>query len=173
MNCCFIGHKKITITNELKSKLNRILIVLINRYKVDTFLFGDRSEFNDFSLDVVKTLKNIYPYIKIIKYPSNDWYKGQEKENVEFNKIVLKNEIIDFDEYVYLNYYGKFSYVQRNEKMIMDSDYCVFYYNKNYVAQHRYKIGVARKSGTQVAFDFAKKHKKKIVNLFVNEINKN
>ena len=107
MNCCFIGHKKITITNELKSKLNRILIVLIRRYKVDTFLFGDRSEFNDFSLDVVKSLKNIYPYIKIIKYPSNDWYKGQEKENVEFNKIVLKNEITDFDEYVYLNYYDK------------------------------------------------------------------
>lgn len=168
MKCCFIGHKKITITNELENKLSRILIILIKRYNVDTFLFGDRSEFNDFCLKIVKNLKKEYSNIKMISYPSNDWYKGQEKENIEFNKKILKNEITDYDNYIYLNYYGKFAYVERNEKMILDADYCIFYYDKNYIAKHRYKIGVTRKSGTKVAFDFATKHKKKIINLVEN-----
>lgn len=108
MKCCFIGHKEIHNINELKDKLNRILIELIQRYNVDNFLFGDKSKFNDLALEVVKNLKNNFSFIKLINYPSNDWYKGQENENIEFNKKFLKREITKFNKYVYLDYYGKY-----------------------------------------------------------------
>lgn len=52
--------------------------------------------------------------------------------------------------------------------MIKDSDYCIFYYDKNYIAKHRYKIDITRKSGTKVAYEFAIKCQKKIINLFEN-----
>ena len=166
--CCFIGHRKIENIEKIKTNLIRIINILIKRYNVNNFLFGDKSDFNNLCLEIVMTIKKDFPFIKLISYPSNDWYKGQEKENLEFNKRVLKKDLIDFDDYVYLDYYGKFSYVQRNEKMINNSDYCIFYYDKDYTPKNKTnKLTnlVGRKSGTQIAFEYANKKKKKIINI--------
>lgn len=167
MSCCFIGHRKITISKKLKTNLINILKNLITQKNVKNFLFGDRSAFNNFCLDIVSNLKDEFPFIKLISYPSNDWYRGEEKENVEFNKRVLNNIIIEFDDYKYLDYYGKFSYVQRNEKMINDSDFCIFYYDVNYKPQknNQLNLSIIRKSGTEVALNYAKQKNKKIINI--------
>ena len=59
---------------------------------------------------------------------------------------------------------GKASYVECNQDMINASDYCVFYYNENYQPPKRKysKRDISEdkhKSGTQIAFDYAKQRK--------------
>lgn len=65
---------------------------------------------------------------------------------------------------------GKASYIERNQAMINESDYCIFYYNKNYLPQMRKysKQDVCYyqpKRGTALAYAYAIKKKKTIVNL--------
>ena len=55
---------------------------------------------------------------------------------------------------------GRASYVERNQAMINDSDFCIFYYNKNYVPSTK------TNSGTKLAYEYAVRRKKKIINLF-------
>lgn len=56
-NCCFVGHRKIEVTNELKQNLRSIIESMITEYNVNNFLFGTRSEFNDLCLEIVTDLK--------------------------------------------------------------------------------------------------------------------
>ena len=62
--CCFIGHRKINETEDLKSKLIEAIEKLIAENSVDTFLFGSKSRFNSLCLETVTELKEKYPYIK-------------------------------------------------------------------------------------------------------------
>ena len=55
---------------------------------------------------------------------------------------------------------GRSSYVERNYEMIDTSSYCIFYYNENYIAPSR------RKSGTRIAYEYAVKKGKKLINLY-------
>lgn len=64
--CCFIGHRKIKVTDELVCHLEEIIKSLIVTEKVDTFLFGSRSEFNELCLNIVTNLKKKYSHIKRI-----------------------------------------------------------------------------------------------------------
>ena len=55
---------------------------------------------------------------------------------------------------------GKASYVERNQDMINASDYCVFYYNPQYLPPRRKyskrSVGDYQpKSGTKIAFEYA------------------
>ena len=59
---------------------------------------------------------------------------------------------------------GKASYVERNQDMINESDYCVFYYNPEYQPPKRKyskrSVGDYQpKSGTKVAFEYANQRK--------------
>ncbi len=51
--CCFIGHREINETEELKSNLLANIEKLIVDKKVDEFLFGSKSRFNDLCLNTV------------------------------------------------------------------------------------------------------------------------
>ena len=55
---------------------------------------------------------------------------------------------------------GKASYIKRNQAMIDDSDFCVFYYNEDYTPSTK------TNSGTKIAYKYAIKMKKKVINLF-------
>ena len=60
---------------------------------------------------------------------------------------------------------GKLSYVVRNQAMIDESDYCVFYYNPYYLPpkrkQSKRSLGEYQpKSGTGIAFDYAYQRKR-------------
>ena len=64
--CCFIGHRKIKKTKEMERELFTIIENLIVNEKVDTFLFGSKSEFNSFCHDIVTKLKERHLHIQRI-----------------------------------------------------------------------------------------------------------
>ncbi len=65
--CCFIGHRKIKCTLELRERLQSILLDLIENGTTD-FIFGDHSEFNDLCYEVVTKLKEKHPEIGRINF---------------------------------------------------------------------------------------------------------
>lgn len=150
--CCFIGHRVINETEELKSQLREIIERLIVDENVDTFLFGSKSRFNSLCLELVSQMKEKHPHIKRVyiraEYPLID---------EDYKKYLLK--------YYEDTYYpkemlgaGKSIYVKRNFEMINKSRFCVIYYDSSYCPD-------TRKSGTKIAFDYAIKNKKRIIKL--------
>ena len=162
---CFIGHRKIIVTEELKNNLTEYIEYLINDENVRVFLFGSRSQFDDLCYDIVSELKEKYPDIKRVYVRHcyeiiSDWYKKYLLEGYEetFYPKECKNA-------------GKISYVRRNQAMIDKSDYCIFYYNENYLPPRRKKtnadlLDYQPKSGTALAYHYAEQKKKIIKNFY-------
>ena len=98
--CCFIGHRKIVKTPELKRELLTLIERLITENGVDTFLLGSKSEFNDFCREAVTQLREKYPNIKRIyvrgEFPYiNDDYKEhllQYYEDIIILRVLLVQE---------------------------------------------------------------------------------
>ena len=66
---------------------------------------------------------------------------------------------------------GKISYLKRNQAMIDQSDYCLFYYDKNYLPPKRKwakrdLFAYQPQSGTALAYKYALQKKKIIYNFF-------
>ena len=87
--CCFFGHRKISETEELKSKLIEIIEKLIVEKQVDTFLFGSKSRFNSLCLELVTELKEKYPYWMYNSIVNLQMLDANENESK--GKIPLKN----------------------------------------------------------------------------------
>ncbi len=164
---CFIGHKNIEISEELKNSLKETVILLIKK-GATIFLFGSNSDLNDLSWEVVTELKEIYPFIKRIYVRS-----AFQHISSSYKDFLLQS----YEETYYpkkIENAGKYSYVERNYEMINLSTYCVFYYNKNYLPQTKRQskrdifAPARRKSGTKIAYDYAIKRKKQIINLYEN-----
>ena len=161
MRVCFIGHRNIEKTDELISLLRDTIVTLIDK-GVTTFLFGSKSEFDNLSWKIVTELKKSYPLIKRVYvravYPhidkSYEEYILQSYEETYF-PIKLENA-------------GKFSYVERNYEMIDNSTYCVFYYNEDYIPplNRNTLLPSSGNSGTKIAYEYATKKKKIIINLY-------
>ena len=147
--CCFFGHRTINETEELKSKLIKIIEKLIVDEKVDTFLFGSKSRFNSLCQETVTELKEKYPHIKRIyvraEYPDiNEHYKDYLLESYE--DTYYPEHIIGS---------GRAAYVERNYEMIDKSKFCIVYYDEP-------NTPITRKSGTKIALDYAIKQGKQI-----------
>ena len=87
-------------------------------------------------------------------------------------RLLENNEGTYFPEY--MENAGRASYVERNQEMINKSDFCIVYYDENYLPPRRKNsrrdlFDYQPKSGTAVAYDYAVKKKKEIVNVFVGE----
>ena len=176
--CSFFGHRKIEITEELKQKVKDIIEDLIVKENVLTFLFGSRSDFDYLCHLVVTELKEKYSGIKRIVYTcqsENCTLESERQKWEDFYSKLYKREVHLLaveEEFEHKTKYtsGKASYVERNQAMINDSDYCVFYYDKNYLPEKRKwsksSLGYYQpKSGTKLAYDYAIQKKKKIVNV--------
>ena len=156
--CCFFGHRTINETEDLKSKLNDIVEKLIVEKKVDTFLFGSKSEFDSLCLELVTGLKEKYPHIKRVyvraEYPYiSEHYKNyllKSYEDTYYPKKIIRA--------------GRAAYVERNYEMIDKSHYCIVYYDEA-------NAPTTRKSGTKIALDYAIKKQKHIIILPAEEIN--
>lgn len=64
---------------------------------------------------------------------------------------------------------NKNAYITRNQKMIDNSDVCVFYYNKDYLPPKRKKSFIGSyqpNSGTAIAYAYALRKKKTIFNIY-------
>ena len=145
--CCFFGHRKINVTDELISRLKATVEGLITEKKVDTFLFGSKSEFDKLCLAAVTGLKNKYPHIKRIYVRAEFPYIDED-----YTSYLLQS--YDYPEHI-INA-GKASYVERNCEMIDNSSYCIIYYDENYPLP---------KSGTKRAYDYAIKKGTAVINL--------
>ena len=164
--CCFFGHRKIDETAELKDKLCEIIENLITNEKVETFLFGSKSQFDDLCHKVVTGLKEKYPHIKRVYVRSSfqhipDWYEDSLLEYYEETYFPEKIENS-----------GRASYVERNQEMINKSDFCVVYYDENYLPPRRKNsrrdlTDYQPKSGTKVAYDYAVRKRKEIINVMI------
>ena len=160
LSCCFIGHRKIEESEKLINDLQLIIEDLIVNKGVSRFMFGSKSQFNDLCYDIVSELKNKYAHIVII-------YVRSMYENLTPYYEEYLYEI--YDETIYpdcVKNSNRLSYIKRNEYMINNSDFCVFYYEENYKPRN-YK-GVSRNSGTKIALDYAKQKKKSIIVLSKN-----
>ena len=163
--CCFLGHRKITETDELKARLYDEIEKVILEDKVHTFLFGSKSQFDDLCHKIVTELKEKYPHIKRIyvraEFPFiDDSYRQYLLERYE--DTYYPEKMINA---------GKFVYVERNYEMIDNSSYCICYYDENYAPPRRKKIkrdlfDYQPKSGIKIAFDYANKRNLMIYNVF-------
>lgn len=150
--CCFIGHRTISETEELTSKLYEMIEKLIACENVDTFFFGSKSRFNSLCYETVTTIKQKYPHIKRIyvraEYPMiSDGYKAyllERYEDTYYPDIAIGA--------------GKAVYVKRNCEMIRNSRFCIVYYDERHVP-------AARKSGTKIALDYAVQQGKRVIQL--------
>ena len=158
MNACFIGHRTIEMTNDRKNSLKEKIVTLIN-YGVTTFLFGSMSKFNDLSWEITTELKNTYPFIKRVYIRS-----AFPQISKAYEEYILKSYE---DTYFPSNIEnaGKCSYIKRNYEMIDNSEFCLFYYNENYIPPLKHSTKT-HNSGTKIAYEYAKKKKKQIINLF-------
>lgn len=156
--CCFIGHRDFNVS-KYKEKLTVLVENLIVKYGVNTFLFGSRSEFNYECFVIVKDLKEKYNHIKLV------YVRAERQRLIDVDEVSILGH---YDETYFSSYAidaGKYSYIKRNEEMIDKSDYCVFYYNTDYLK----KRNVPTNSGTEIAYNYAKSLNKEIINIFDNK----
>ena len=151
--CCFIGHRMINETEELKTKIYETTEKLITEHGVDTFLFGSVSQFNDLCLEIVTKIKEKYPNIKRIyvraEYPYiNDNYTAYLLRS--YDETYFPEKILNA---------GRAVYVERNREIIDRSRFCIFYYDESNAPKNR-------KSGTKLALDHAVKTGKEIFNIY-------
>ena len=148
--CCFVGHRTINETEELKIKLKTIIEKLIAENSVDTFLFGSKSRFNSLCLETVTEIKEKYPHIKRIYVRAeyldiSDSYK---------NYLLESYEDTYYPEHIIGS--GRAAYVERNYEMIDNNHYCIVYYDEQGAPTNR-------KSGTKIALDYAVKKQKQVI----------
>jgi uncharacterized phage-like protein YoqJ len=139
--CCFIGHRDVKASQELKVLLKEKIIALIKEKGVQYFLFGSASKFDELCLQTVTELKKQYPEIVRVYIRAKERYLTEERK-----KSLLK----DYDDTIMstgVENAGRATYVKRNQAMIDASTYCVFYYNANYGR-------ISKKGGTKIAFDY-------------------
>ena len=161
--CCFFGHRKINETPELIERITKEIEFLITENQVSVFYFGSKSQFDDLCHKVTTELKEKYPHIKRVYVRSAfqlipDWYE---------NSLLEHYEDTYFPEHI--ENAGKASYVERNQEMINKSDFCVVYYDENYAPPRRNSrrdlTDYQPKSGTRLAYDYAVKKGKEIINV--------
>ena len=150
--CCFLGHKKIDKSDELRKSLYNTIEELITQKNVDTFLFGSKSCFDSLCLEIVTEIKAKYPHIKRVYVRAEFPYIREHYKNYlleSYDDTYYPEKIIGA---------GRAVYVERNFEMIDNSRFCIFYYKEKAVPR-------ARKSGTKIALDYAVKQGKHIIKL--------
>ena len=163
--CCFLGHRKIVDTLELRTKITNTIESLIVDQNINTFLFGSKSQFDSLCYDLVTKIKEKYPHIKRVyvraEFPCID-------EN--YRSYLLEN----YEDTYYpdgMEKAGKAAYVERNCEMIDRSSVCIIYYNTGYAPPRRKNsrhdlTDYQPKSGTKIAYDYAQKKKIKVINIY-------
>ena len=161
--CCFIGHRTIIETEELKNKIHDTVKKLIVNSNVDRFLFGSKSQFDRLALEIVSQEKEKYPHVKRIyvraEFPFiSEYYKDYLLK--KYDETYYPEKILGAKRSVY---------IERNFEMINRSTFCVFYYNQNYIVSSIKKpkkdLGLLnnRNSGTKIAYNYALKNNKIII----------
>lgn len=167
MIATFIGHHKIQNNELLTVQIKRTVLNLIDEKQVDTFLFGSRSDFNSLCLEVVTELQKERPQIRRVYVRAEYPYISKDYEDYllgSYDATYIPENVVDA---------GKAAYVERNYHMIDKADLCIFYYDENYKPPLKpaTRGRITRdqpKSGTKVAYEYAIRQQKEIINLSAN-----
>ena len=63
-SCVFFGHRKAALSKQEKELLHNLIIALISRCGVDTFIFGRYGDFDALAYQIVCDIKRtLYPHI--------------------------------------------------------------------------------------------------------------
>lgn len=151
--CCIIGHRDFNGTNQLELKVKDLIVNLIEKENVTEFLFGSKSNFTDFCYEIVTNL--IYQYTNIKRIFIRAEYPIISEEYYNYLNTFYEDSYF-YSEKLVTN---KFSHIRRNQVMIDKSDICIFYFNKNY------QPNTKTQSGTHIAYEYAIKKGKKILNI--------
>ena len=159
--CSFFGHRDTPQTDELKQKVRETVERLIVEERVDTFLFGSRSKFDELCHMIVTELKEKYPHIQRIAYLCKHESgclagegKDEQRRIKEFTgRDVYVREFEDIKKSSRVSSAGRASYVERNYWMVDDSDFVIMYF--------KVKSEERLRSGVRVAYEYAKKRIKK------------
>ncbi len=152
-SCSIIGHRVVEATDDLKTSIMQTARHLIINDGITDFLFGSRSVFKDLCYDVITELKKEFDYIRRI-------YVRAEYPNITEHYYNYLKRFYE-DSYFYSDTQnGRLNYIKRNEKMVDESEVCLFYYNAEY------KVASKTKSGTHLAYKYAQRKNKKIINLY-------
>ena len=177
--CSFFGHRDTPQTEELKEKIRETVERLIVEKGVDTFLFGTRSSFDELCHIVVTELKEKYSNIRRIaylcKHESGCLVGAGMKMKQQIKKLTGKDvyvpEYEDIKKSDRVNSAGRASYIERNQFVIQDSDYCIFYFQMQSLLSekkfNKQKHNNKKKSGTKYAYEYAlqQKNRKKIIEI--------
>ena len=159
--CCFIDHRVISVTDELTTKLSAVINQLIAD-GVTIFNFGSHSQFDDLCHEIVSNQQKQYPYIQRVHYcVAYENYTAAGVNNLYEQEIDCESAFSA----------AKKTYIARNQTMIDHSDVCVFYYDKNYMPPQRKNskrdlVAYQPRSGTAIAWQYAKDKNKVIINLW-------
>lgn len=161
----FIGHRKLHFDNSFRKQLKELLLSLIDDKNADTFLFGSKSDFNNLCLEIVTAIQKERPNIKRVYVRAEYPYINKDYEDYlleSYDATYIPENVVEA---------GKAAYVERNFHMIDKADLCVFYYDENYKPPlkpaTRGRITREQpKSGTKVAYEYAIRQQKEIINLF-------
>lgn len=162
--CCFFGHRNAKETPDLYNKVRETILHLLQENNATVFLFGGASKFDDLCLKVVTELKTNYPQIhRVYVRAQSSHINNEYKQNLlQYYDDTLLPSGIDSA--------GKAAYVERNQAVINASDFCIFYYNKDYQPPQTKKrnptTNLSATSGTKLAYEYAKKQNKEILNLY-------
>ena len=152
--CCIVGHRTIEIDQSLIDKIRKELIKMIEDENIYIFLFGSQSMFTTLCYDIISQLKQSYKQLcrvfiraeyPIISSEYESYLKTFYEETYFYNKHLIT---------------GKLSYIKRDQVLIDKSDICLFFYNKHYTAPKN------TRSGTELAYQYAVKKKKNIINVY-------
>ena len=158
MVACFIGHRTITVTDELCERIRTTVLDLIDNQGVDTFLFGSRSQFDELCLKIVTKIKEIRPHIRRIYVRAEYPYISADYEKyllTFYDETYMPENII---------HAGKAVYIERNRHMIDSSDICLFYLDIDKTTN------TTCKSNTAAIAAYAADHNKTLYNLLASDI---
>lgn len=172
--CSFFGHRNAELTESEATYLEELLVQLITQEGIDTFLFGSKSAFDSYCLELVTRLQQTYPHIKRLYYRTAplkmpEYYKKYLLECYEGTEMAER-----------IDKAGRATYVERNQEMILASNVCIFYYDEFYQPtpkkwSKKDLFPRKRNSGTKVAYEFAQQKYRagtlsKIYNVFENNM---
>ncbi len=177
LSCSFFGHPKINVTAELKEKLTKTVVNLIENENVRQFLFGASTDFDALCHDVVTELQGKYPDIVRIAYdtPYESSATEEDRKFLEFALSKFYKQAVRVRVYEQvvpsIDIYPpkRICDEERNRAMVDDSDFCVFFYDKNYTHDeklYRKRFSAATKSDVGKTFRYAVRNGKEVLNLF-------
>lgn len=150
-SACFIGHRTIDDTPELRARVRRVLETLVENGTI-YFIFGDHSAFDRLCYELVTELKEKIPAIRRIHF------RADYGEVDDYTKNLLLRGYEESRCPPGVENAGRARYVARNQAMIRESSVCVFYFDETYCPDRR-------KSGTAAAFAYATQQNKPIIRL--------